>query len=90
MGQVSDAIRDKLQAALTPDRLEIEDDSARHAGHAGAAATGETHFNLTIEAGAFVGLSRVARQRLVYRLLADELEGSVHALSLVTRTPGES
>lgn len=81
-------IEAKLVSGLSPTVLEITDDSARHAGHAGASG-GESHFNVTIQAAAFRGLSRVARQRLVYSLLAEELAGPVHALSLVTRAPGE-
>lgn len=83
-------IREKLNAGLTPDRLEIVDESDRHAGHAGADAAGETHFHVTIVAGAFAGKSRVERQRMVYALLADELHERVHALGLTTRTPDEA
>jgi BolA family transcriptional regulator, general stress-responsive regulator len=90
MGAVSDLIRDKLEAAFTPDILEIEDDSARHVGHAGARASGETHFNVLIVTPAFTGLSLVQRQRLIYTLLADELEGRVHALSVRALAPGEA
>ena len=90
MGAMLDAIHLKLTAGLEPTRLEVVDDSARHAGHAGAAPGGETHFNLTIEAQAFDGLSKVARQRLVYRILSEELAGSLHALSVKALAPGES
>jgi BolA protein len=89
MGAIIEAIRDKLQTAFEPTRLEVEDDSARHAGHAGAAPGGESHFNVTIESAAFVGTSRVARQRMVYRTLADELAGPVHALAVKALAPGE-
>ena len=90
MGAIFDAIHDKLTDAFSPIRLEIEDDSARHHGHAGARPGGESHFNVTIEAKAFSGESRVARQRMVYRALADELAGPVHALSVKALAPGES
>ena len=90
MGAIFDAIHDKLTHAFNPIRLEIEDDSARHHGHAGARPGGESHFNVTIEARAFAGVGRVARQRLVYRALADELAGPVHALSVKALAPGES
>jgi BolA protein len=90
MGAIIDAIRDKLTAALQPTRLEIEDDSARHHGHAGAAPGGESHFNVTIEAPGFAGQPKVARQRMVYRALAEELAGPVHALSVKALAPGES
>jgi BolA family transcriptional regulator, general stress-responsive regulator len=93
MGPVQLQMRTKLDAAFAPTRLEITDDSARHAGHAGAkvhaakqggAATGvgETHFDIVIESAAFAGLNRVACQRAVYSVLAEELAGPVHALSL--------
>jgi BolA protein len=87
---VAERIRAKLVASLQPSRLEIVDDSQRHAGHAGAGAGGETHFNLVIVAECFAGQSRVDRQRRVHQLLADELAGPVHALSLKTLTPAEA
>jgi len=86
---VAETIRMKLTERLAPTRLEVIDDSHRHAGHAGARPGGETHFTVTVVSGAFAGLSRVERQRLVYDLLAGELAGGVHALSLVTRAPHE-
>ncbi|EWY37366.1 BolA family transcriptional regulator [Skermanella stibiiresistens SB22] len=82
-------MRAKLTEALRPSRLEIEDDSRRHAGHAGAGAEGETHFNIIIVSDAFEGKSRVARQRQVYDIVADELRERVHALSLKTLTLAE-
>ena len=90
MGAIFDAIHDKLTEAFRPSRLEIEDDSARHHGHAGARPGGESHFNVTIESAAFAGQPRVARQRMVYRALSEELAGPVHALSLKALAPGES
>jgi BolA family transcriptional regulator, general stress-responsive regulator len=89
MGQVTETLRRKLQAAFSPSRLEIEDDSARHAGHGGARPGGETHFNLVIAAEAFEGMARVQRQRAVYAALAEELAGPVHALSVRALAPGE-
>jgi BolA family transcriptional regulator, general stress-responsive regulator len=86
---VAATIRRKLTDRLAPTRVEIFDDSHRHAGHAGARPEGETHFAVTIVAAAFAGLSRVARQRLVYETLAEELATRVHALSLQTLTPSE-
>ena len=88
-GQIKDRIRAKLIAAFAPVSLEIEDDSARHAGHAGARGGGETHFKLRIVSQAFAGMNRVERQRKVYALLAEELKERVHALQLDTRTPDE-
>jgi BolA family transcriptional regulator, general stress-responsive regulator len=86
---VAATIRDKLTARFSPTRLEIVDDSHRHAGHAGARPGGETHFTVTLASADFAGLNRVARQRLVYEVLADELANRVHALSLTTLAPGE-
>jgi BolA protein len=81
---VAETIRNKLSDRFAPTRLMILDESHRHAGHAGARPEGETHFAVTIVASAFAGLNRVARQRLVYETLADELATRVHALSLTT------
>jgi BolA protein len=86
---VADTIREKLTAQLTPTRLEVIDDSHRHAGHIGSRPGGETHFTINVVSPAFAGLGRVARQRMVYQILADELAGQVHALSLQTRAPAE-
>jgi BolA family transcriptional regulator, general stress-responsive regulator len=84
---VADRIRSKLTERFSPIRLEISDESDRHFGHEGARPEGETHFSVTIVAAAFIGLSRVARQRLVYQTLAEELATRVHALSLSTLAP---
>ena len=89
MGRVTQAIRDKLTAAFQPERLEVVDDSARHAGHAGAPGSGESHFNVVIVSAVFKGQSRVQRQRAVYIALSEELAGPVHALSVKTFAPGE-
>ncbi len=82
-------IRRKLEAAFAPDRLEVEDQSHLHAGHAGARDGGESHFRVEIVAAAFDGKSRIDRQRLVHQCLAQELAGPVHALSIVARAPDE-
>lgn len=89
MGAVTESLRAKLTAAFSPSSLQVDDDSARHAGHAGARQGGESHFNVVIESAAFEGVSRVARQRMVYAALADELAGPVHALSVRALAPGE-
>jgi BolA protein len=91
MTTYANRMRTKLTESLAPTRLEIEDDSASHHGHAGAHPDGggETHFNVTIESAVFAGKNRVARQRLVYGILADELRERVHALSLKLTAPGE-
>jgi BolA protein len=86
---VADTIRTKLTERFAPTRLEISDESHRHAGHEGARPEGETHFSVTIVSAAFISQSRVARQRLVYQTLAEELATHVHALSLTTLSPEE-
>ena len=90
MGRVADRLQNVLQAGFAPERLEIVDDSSRHAGHAGAHPGGESHFTVTIVSPAFEGLSRVERQRRVYAALSEELAGPVHALSVKALTPGEA
>jgi BolA family transcriptional regulator, general stress-responsive regulator len=89
MGAVADAIRSKLEAAFAPEHLEVVDDSGRHAGHAGASESGESHFNVVIVASAFQGLSRVERQRRVNAALKDQFEAGLHALSIKASAPGE-
>ncbi len=89
-GTVAARIRTRLVQALAPAEIEIADDSARHAGHAGARPGGESHFTVRIIAAAFQGLSRIERHRRVHALLAEELAGPVHALSLVMLTPDEA
>lgn len=93
-GPVAQIIRQKLQSALSPQRLELEDDSWRHAGHhheggMDAKEGGESHFNLLIVSEAFEGQSRVNRQRVINNLLAEELSGPVHALSIQALTSAE-
>jgi BolA protein len=90
MGPVQSTLRAKLSTAFAPVRLDIVDESHRHAGHAGARPEGETHFRVEIVAAAFAGKSRVERQRLVYAALAEELRSRVHALQLTTKTPEEA
>jgi BolA protein len=85
----ADRIRTKLTAALQPARLEVTDQSHLHAGHAGSRPEGETHFHVMVVSDRFTGLSRVARQRMVYQILADELAERVHALSISACAPGE-
>jgi BolA family transcriptional regulator, general stress-responsive regulator len=87
---VASTLREKLSAAFAPEDLEIEDESARHAGHSGARPGGETHFRVRVVSRTFEGLSRVERQRRVYAVLAEELRTNVHALALVTLTPDEA
>ncbi len=90
MGVVAAAIHRKLTTTFQPERLEIVDDSDKHAGHAGSSGAGETHFSVLIEAAAFRGVTRVQRQRQVYGVLAEELAGPIHALAVRALAPGES
>jgi BolA protein len=86
--QVAAEIRRRL-ARLQPIRVELIDESARHAGHAGARPQGESHFRLLIVADAFSGRSRIERQRMVYGALGDLMQTDVHALSISALTPVE-
>lgn len=78
-----------LQQHYSPEQLHVADDSARHAGHAGAAPGGETHYRLLLVSDSFRGQSRIERSRGVHALLADEFAGGLHALELTLRTPDE-
>jgi BolA protein len=89
MATVADEMRRKLQTAFAPTALDVIDDSAKHAGHAGARVGGESHFTVKITSPAFAGATRVQRQRQVYATLAEELAGPVHALSVQASAPGE-
>ena len=84
-----DRIRAALNAAFSPQRLVIEDESHRHKGHAGA-ADGRGHFRVEIVAGAFAGQPALARHRQVYAALADLMQSDIHALSIEARTPDEA
>jgi BolA protein len=86
---VADLIAARLTAALAPTQLDVSNDSAKHRGHLGDDGTGESHFTVTIESPAFAGVSRVERQRLVNRALADLLAERIHALAIRARAPGE-
>jgi BolA family transcriptional regulator, general stress-responsive regulator len=86
---LADLIAARLTAELAPTSLHVSNDSAQHRGHLGDDGTGESHFSVDIESGAFAGLSRVQRQRLVNRALADLLATRIHALAMKTRAPGE-
>lgn len=86
---MADIITDKLTAAFAPASLRIEDESHRHAGHAGHRPGGETHFRLHIVAEAFRGKSRIERHRMINATLDAELKASVHALAIHAAAPGE-
>lgn len=79
----------KLTQAFAPIALEINDDSASHAGHAGQHPLGESHFSVMVVSPVFETMGTVARHREIYRVLADEMRERVHALSLRAMTPGE-
>jgi BolA protein len=85
---VADEIRRRL-GALAPLRVELVDESAKHAGHAGAAPGGNTHWNLTIVSAAFTGKPTVARHRMVYQALGELMQNPIHALALRAHAPGE-
>jgi BolA protein len=81
-------IEERLRAALAPQRLVIEDESAKHAGHAGA-RDGGGHFDVTIVAAQFAGKSLLQRHRLVYDALGEAMRKDIHALSIHALTPDE-
>jgi len=85
----ADRIEAALRAAFAPLRLEVVDESHRHAGHAGARAGGQTHYAVLLVSDSFAGQPRVARHRLVNAALAGEFDTGLHALTLTLRTPGE-
>lgn len=82
------AIRAALEAALSPQSLSVEDDSHRHAGHAGA-QDGRGHYNVEVVSAAFVGLNPIARHRAVYAALGEMMTTDIHALAIKARAPGE-
>ena len=86
---VAEEIRRRL-GALAPVRLDLVDESAKHAGHAGAAPGGNTHWNLTIVSAAFAGKSTVARHRMVYQALGELMHNPIHALAISARAPDET
>ena len=88
-GPVAAEIENRLRAALSPERLAVIDDSAKHRGHAGHDARGESHFTVEIISAAFSGKSRVQRHRLVNQALAPLLAERVHALAIVAKAPEE-
>ena len=80
-------IESRLRAALAPLALDIRDDSARHAGHAGAREGG--HFHVTVVSERFTGLQRLARHRLVYHCFTYLMQRGIHALAIDAKAPGE-
>jgi len=88
-GPVAREIEERLRAALTPTRLAVINDSARHQGHAGDDGSGESHFTVEIEAAQFVGMTRLERQRAVNAALGELMREHIHALAIKARAPGE-
>lgn len=90
-GPIERRLHEKIVAEFSPEKYSIVNDSPAHAGHAGAqqAAKGESHFSISIVSESFVGMSRLERNRAVHRLLAEELLGQLHALSLTLQSPDE-
>ena len=89
LGPVGQEIDTRLRAALSPERLAVINDSDKHRGHAGHDGSGESHYTVEIVAAAFVGKSRLDRQRLVNAALGDLMRERVHALAIKARAPGE-
>ncbi|MBL4907072.1 MAG: BolA family transcriptional regulator [Sneathiella sp.] len=86
---VSKRIEEKLVAEFSPLKLNVIDESHHHAGHAGARPQGESHFRVEIISDAFTGLTKIARQRLIYKALKEEMDSDIHALVLVVKAPQE-
>jgi BolA protein len=86
----ADRIRDSLEAHFAPARVDVRDDSQLHAGHAGAAPGGETHYSVLAVSPAFAGMNRVARSRAVHAVLEAEFGRGLHALALKLQTPEEA
>ena len=88
-GPVAAEMLARLNSALSPTRIQLIDDSEKHRGHGGYNPAGESHFSLDIESEAFVGKSRVERQRMIYRALGELMHERVHALSIRASAPGD-
>ena len=89
MHAVEKAMRERL-ATLHPVALDLRDESAQHAGHAGARPSGGSHWQLTIVSEAFRGKSPVARHRMVYEALGDLMKRDIHALRIEASAPEQS
>jgi BolA protein len=87
---MKDRIEARLNEGLSPIAIDVADESALHAGHAGARAGGETHYRVHIVSERFAGKSRIARHRMVNALLTAEFAAGLHALALKTFAPGEA
>ena len=88
--RVEDADQSKIATRLSRrSRLEVVNDSHRHAGHASSPGTGESHFTIKVVSPSFAGKSRVERHRMVNEVLAEELAGKIHALAITALAPAE-
>jgi len=85
-----DIITNKLREAFTTESLQVIDESHLHEGHAGHRPGGEGHYRIYIVSEAFIGKSRVERHRMINAALAGELAGSIHALAIHAKAPGET
>ncbi len=81
-------LRAALEQAFAPSQLEIEDDSARHAGHAGAREGG--HFKVRLTSEAFRGKTAIQRHRMVFAAVGELMKTDIHALNIDARTPDEA
>jgi BolA protein len=86
MHPVEAAIRERLQS-LSPTSVDLRDESAQHAGHAGSRPSGGSHWQLTIVSDAFRGKPPVARHRMVYEALGDLMKRDIHALRIEALAP---
>ena len=86
---IQHTITNKLREAFAPESLDVTDESHLHEGHAGHAPGGQTHFRVYIVSPAFQGKSRIERHRMINATLSSELAGSVHALAIHAKSPGE-
>lgn len=89
MSTREDLIRSALEAELTPLSLQVRDDSAAHAGHAGAIQHGGGHYSVHIVSEAFAGKTQVQRHQMVYRALGTLMQSDIHALIIKASTPEE-
>lgn len=86
---MKEKIEQAIHAAMDVSVLEVVDDSAKHAGHAGARAGGNSHFTVKVVSADFAGKSRVARHRMIYDALKTQLAEQIHALAIDAKTPDE-
>lgn len=86
---IEQIMREQLMVALDPIRLDVVNESHKHAGHASSPGTGESHFQVLVVAPIFEGRSRIERHRLVNDTLAGLLKNKVHALAIKAYAPGE-